>query len=137
MAIEPNEFFKTTNERNVFKAICAKAIKRCKKIKFYYESSGGKYNRTIEPYLIALQENGNVFVTGYEYPSPERKKKQNIDGQGTWLLNRIDLIQLEILEDTFNSIKFDPMKILGKLPTVKVLCRVSAKRMGIELESLV
>ena len=66
MGVDVNLFFKTTNERNVFEAICAKAIKRCKKIRFYYESSGGKYHRTIEPYLIAAKENGNVYVTGYD-----------------------------------------------------------------------
>jgi hypothetical protein len=122
----------TSNENEVYKVICSKAIKRCKKIKFYYKSSGGNYFRTVEPYLIGIRENGKVYVTGYEYPSKERQKKRNDYGQGQWLLNRISLNKLEVLVyESFNKLKVPAERIFGAFLTVTIICRVSAKKMGI------
>src|SRR4051812_4441832 len=123
----------TSSENEIYKVICSKAIKRCKKIKFYYESSGGNYLRTVEPYLIGIKENGNVYVTGYEYPSKERQKERNNYGQGQWLLNRMSLNKLEVsVSETFNKLKVPAERIFGALPTVTIICRVSAKKMGIK-----
>ena len=127
----------TTYESEVYDTICSNAIDRCRKIRFYYESiRGGNYCRKVEPYLIAINEKGNAYVTGYEYPSNERKTEQNNDGQGQWLLNKIDLNKCEVLDETFSTLKIPEQRIFGELPNVEVICRVSAEKMGIKWSAL-
>jgi hypothetical protein len=101
------------------------AIRDRKKIRFYYESSGGRYWRKVEPYLLAIKQNGNLYFTGYEYPSKERIKEKGNDKQGHYLLSKIDLNELEVLNENFGNIKVPEERIFGELSTAKVICRVS------------
>jgi WYL domain-containing protein len=105
--------------------IISQAIRDRKKMRFYYESSGGKYWRKVEPYLLAVKQNGNLYLTGYEYPSKERVKEKGNDRQGQYLLNKLDLNKLEIFNETFGDIKIPQERIFGELPTVQVVCRVN------------
>jgi len=106
--------------------IISQAIRDRNKIRFYYESGSGRFWRKVEPYLLAIKQNGNLYFTGYEYPSKERIKEKGNDKQGQYLLSKIDLGKFEILNETFKSIKIPEGRIFGKLPTVKVLCRVQS-----------
>jgi len=78
---------KHQNEKQLYDLIY-KAISECRIIKFYYESEGGNYWRKVEPYLMAIKDNGNTFVTGYEYPSEERVKNKRNNGQGSIFLQK-------------------------------------------------
>jgi hypothetical protein len=111
------------HEAKLSKLIC-ECIKEHKVLWFYYESSSGKYRRKVEPYILAVKDNGNLFFTGYAYPSKEAKHKNTNDNQGQYLLNKIDINQFEVLDETFNKLKLDYEKIFGELPTIKIICRV-------------
>jgi hypothetical protein len=116
-------------ETKLRKLIC-QYIKEHKVLWFYYESSSGKYWRKVEPYILAIKDNGkgNAFFTGYAYPSKEAKQKNSNDNQGQYLLNKIDINRFEVLEETFDELKVDYDKIFGELPTIKIICRVETIR---------
>lgn len=107
------------------KLIC-QCIKEHKVLWFYYESDTGKFWRKVDPYILALYDNGkgNAYFTGYVYPLKGIKRKNNNDDQGQYLLNKIDINQFEILDETFDKLKLDYEKIFGELPTIKIICRV-------------
>jgi len=119
------------NEKKLYDLMCKAIIER-RMISFYYESKGGKYHRKVEPYLMAIKENGNIYVTGYEYASKERTREKNNDRQGQYLLKKIDLDRFKTLEETFDSLKIPSDRIFGKLRTVKVICRVDKKAVHID-----
>lgn len=116
----------TKHERLACQTIC-KAIKDYKMLWFEYESGSGKYWRKVEPYILAIKNNGkgNVYFTGYAYPSAERKTEPTNDNQGQYLLNKIDFNQFRVLDETFHGIRLEPAKIYGDLPTIKIICRVT------------
>jgi Fic family protein len=122
-----NSYKTMEQKREDIKDTLCKAINKRQLIKFYYESSGGNYFRKVEPYLLAIKHNGNVYFTGYEYPSKERIKQKRNDRQGQYLLNKIDFNKFEVLKETFESIKIPEERIFGELPTVKVICRITQK----------
>ena len=64
------------------------------------------------------------FFTGYAYPSKEAKHKNTNDNQGQYLIDKIDINQFEVSNETFNELKLDYKKIFGELPTIKIICRV-------------
>ena len=112
-------------EANLWQLIC-QCIKEHKVLWFYYKSGTGNYWRKVEPYILAIKDNGegNTFFTGYAYPSKEAKRKNNNDNQGQYLLNKIDVNLFKVLDETFNELKLDYDKIFGELPTIKILCRL-------------
>lgn len=106
--------------------IC-KTISKRKILWFYYESSSGNYWRKVEPYILAIKDkgNGNIFFTGYVYPSKERETKSgDNNNQGQYLLSKIDINRFEVLDESFNILKVDYEKIFGELETIKIICRV-------------
>jgi len=107
------------------KIIC-QAIKEHKFLWFYYKSSSGEYWRKVEPYILAVKDNGkgNIFFTGYVHPSKEGKIKKTDDNQGQYLLNKINIDKFEVLNETFDSVKISYEKIFGELPTIHIICRV-------------
>lgn len=107
--------------------IC-KAIREHRIVRFYYESGSGDYDRKVEPYLLAKKRNGNLFVTGYVYPSPEHPRKNNNDNQGHYLIEKIDPNRFAILNETFSELKLPAKRIYGELPTIDVICRVEGLR---------
>jgi uncharacterized protein YecE (DUF72 family) len=118
----------TEHEANVL-SIVVQAIKEKKKIKFWYESTAGSYERIVEPYLIAIKDKGqgNIFFTGYQYPDTNSKRKQNSNNnQGQYLLKEIDLKKFIILDEEFEKIHNDiaKEKIFGILPTIRIIYRV-------------
>jgi hypothetical protein len=116
----------TKVESKLRQLIC-KCIEEHKVVWFYYESSSGKYWRKVDPYILAIKDNGkgNIFFTGYVYPSKEGRQKNNSDDQGQYLLNKIDINQFEVLDETFNELKLDHKRIFGELKTIKIICRVA------------
>lgn len=116
-----------TNLETKLRVLICECIKEHKVLWFYYESSSGKHWRKVEPYILAVKDNGkgNIFFTGYAYPSKEAKQKNSNDNQGQYLLNKIDITQLEVLDETFDKLKLDYKKIFGELPTIKIICRVA------------
>jgi hypothetical protein len=66
----------TKLEIKLKKIICG-CIKELKTVWFYYESSSGNYYRKVEPYILAIKDRGkgNIFFTGYSYPSKKQNKK--------------------------------------------------------------
>ena len=114
------------NHETELKKVICQAIKEHKMLWFNYESDSGKYWRKVEPYLLAIKDKGkgNIFFTGYAYPSKERKTKSTNNNQGQYLLNKIDIYKFEVLDETFDSLKISDEKIYGELPTIKIICRV-------------
>ena len=112
-------------ETELKKVIC-QAIKEHKILWFNYESDSGKYWRKVEPYILAIKDKGrgNLYFTGYAYPSKERKTKSTNDNQGHYLLSKINLNEFEVLDKTFHELKLDRKRIYGELPTIKIICRV-------------
>jgi hypothetical protein len=123
----------TEHETKVL-SLAIQAIKEKKKLKFWYESKSGNYERTVEPYLIAIYKNGqgNIFFTGYQYPNSELKRKQSLKEnlQGHYLLKDIDLNRFAILDETFDQIneKIEEDNIFGELPTIRIVYRVVIKK---------
>ena len=115
----------TTLETKFRQLIC-RCIKEHKVLWFYYESKSGNHWRKVDPYILAIYDNGNgnTFFTGYVYPLEGITRKSNNDDQGQYLLNKIDIKKFEVLNETFNKLKLNYDKIFGELPTVKILCRV-------------
>ena len=114
------------NYETKLQQIICNAIKHRQVLWFYYESDSGKYWRKVAPYILAIKDNGegNLFFTGYVYASEERKSKAEKEGQGHYLLSKIDLNKLEVSDETFNELKLPYNRIFGELRTVKVVCRV-------------
>ena len=112
-------------EAKLRKLIC-QCIKEHKVLWLSYKSKSGEHWRKVDPYILAIKDNGegNTFFTGYVYPSKEAKRENNNDNQGHYLLNKIDINQLEVFDETFDELKLDYAKIFGALPTIKILCRV-------------
>jgi hypothetical protein len=113
-------------EQQEIKGIVCQAIKDHKMLHFYYESGSGKYWRKVEPYLFGKYKEGekNLYFTGYAYAQEGQLRKNKIDNQREFLINKIDPNKFELLDETFNSLKVDYEKIYGNLPTVEVICRV-------------
>jgi len=85
-------------EAKLRKLIC-QCIKEHKVLWLSYKSKSGEHWRKVDPYILAIKDNGegNTFFTGYVYPSKEAKRENNNDNQGHYLLNKIDINQLEYL----------------------------------------
>src|ERR1700750_116458 len=85
------------------------------------------YWRKVEPYILAIKDKGegNIFFTGYAYPSKERKIKSTNDNQGQYLLNKIDIDNFEVLDELY---KISYEKIYDELRTIKIICRVDLIR---------
>ena len=115
----------TNLETKLRKLIC-QCIKEHKVLWFYYESGTGKFWRKVDPYILAIYDNGrgNTYFTGYVYPLTGIKRKNENDNQGQYLLNRIDLNRFEVLDETFNELKLPGHRIFGELSTIKIICRV-------------
>jgi uncharacterized protein YecE (DUF72 family) len=115
----------TKQEADVLSLVIS-AIKQRKMVEFYYESTSGKGWRKVEPYLIAVKDNGrgNIFFTGYIDPASEVKRKDGKDDQGQYLLNKIKLSRFRILDEEFDAVKVDKEVIFGKLTTVRIVYRV-------------
>lgn len=123
----------TEHETKVL-SLVIQAIKGKKKLKFWYESKSGSYERIVEPYLIAIKDKGqgNVFFTGYQYGDSILSSKSTYanNHQGQYLLKEIDLNRFIMLDETFDQIneEIDEDKIFGDLPTIRIVYRVVIKR---------
>ena len=106
--------------------ILCNAIENHNMLWFYYQSSTGSYWRKVDPYILAVKDNGdgNTFFTGYVHPSKERQQQNRNDNQGQYLLNKIDTNRFKVLDETFDELKLDYDKIFGELPTIEIICRV-------------
>jgi hypothetical protein len=120
------KIFSMNKHQTKFVKIICQAIQERKIVKFYYESKSGNYERKVEPYILAVKDKGkgNIFFTGYAYPSRERRTKSTNDNQGQYLLNKIDINKFEVLDEAFASIKISYEKIYGELPTIKIFAEL-------------
>ncbi len=114
-----------TQHETKLRQILCKAIRNHNTLRFYYESSSGKYWRKVDPYILAIKDKGagNTFFTGYVHPSSKNENKN--DNQGQYLLNKIDTNRFKVLDKKFNKLKLDYDKIFGELPTIKMISRVA------------
>jgi hypothetical protein len=96
------------------------AIEQKRVIKFYFESKSGNTGwRKIRPYMIAVRENGEVYVAGL----PEEKLSVSNDRQpGQYALTKIDLSKFEVTEETFSDPEVS-REIVVHVKQVKIICR--------------
>ncbi|MEO6730725.1 MAG: WYL domain-containing protein [Ferruginibacter sp.] len=108
-------------EKEISGVLCD-AINKRKLIRFYYQSvtSGKKGWRTVEPYIIGVKENGNVFLAAL--PITELSKKIEDRSLGHYLINRFDISTIEVLEPTYQEPRVERFKI-DDTHTIEVLCR--------------
>src|SRR4051812_38288648 len=111
-----------TKSKTQLEQLLCKAIKNHNTLWFYYESSTGNYWRKVDPYILAVKDNGdgNTFFTGYVHASKERNEQNRNDNQGQYLLSKIDLSRFKVLDETFDKLKLDHDKIFGELPTIEI-----------------
>lgn len=104
--------------------ILIQAIKKRRLIRFYYESDsrGKKEWRTAEPYLIGIKDrgNGNFFLLALE--QKELSKDVNKRNTGHYLLSKIDIQKLEVLQKTFAKPKVRREQI-DNTPEIRVVYR--------------
>jgi hypothetical protein len=116
--MKPND-----NIQRIFKILCD-AITTRRLVKFYYESvsSGKKEWRIVEPYILGVKNNGagNIFLAAL--PISERSKKMESRVTGHYLLEKLDVMKLEVLDETFGKPKIERERIVDT-PTIQVLCR--------------
>jgi hypothetical protein len=103
--------------------ILCDAIKKRRLTRFYYESkSSGNYWRTVEPYILAIKDNGagNTFLAGL--PVEELSKTIEARVMGHYLLNKLDINAFELSKETYDEPHVPRDKIVNT-PTIKVICR--------------
>lgn len=99
-----------------------KAIRQRSIVKFPFESESGNIgDRTIKPYMVYLNEKGEIKVAGlpeelWNAPIDQRKSARH------YLLNKIDVKRLEVLPETFDDPGV-PRSIVVTVKIVKVICR--------------
>ena len=112
-----------TQRENIIDVLC-NAIDKRRLIKFYYESNSSKKKewRIIEPYIVGVKDKGagNVFVTGL----PKAELSKNIADRitGHYLIDKLDITKLEVLNETFEIPKVERIRITDT-PTIRVICR--------------
>lgn len=82
------------------------AIKQKKLVKLYYESDNGtKAWKIVEPYILAIKDNGagNIFLAAL--PTAEAAKKIEDRITRHYLVEKMDIMKLEVLDETFRSTK--------------------------------
>lgn len=109
--------------QDILNVLCD-AISQKRLIKFYYESasSNKKEWRVVEPYIVAIKDKGegNVFLAAL--PTTELSKRIEDRITGHYLLERIDISKLEVLNETFDQPNVERKRIVDT-PTIKVICR--------------
>jgi hypothetical protein len=115
---------KMTKKKKEVTEILCDAIKRRKLIRFYYESasSGTKDWRTVEPYIIGIKDRGagNSFLAALPITEMLKPIEKRITGH--YLINKIDVNTIEVLEDTYNKPHVERERIVNT-PTINVICR--------------
>jgi hypothetical protein len=104
------------------KDILCKAIKEQGLVKFYYESDKSKRKewRIVEPYILGIKENGNIFLAAL--PTEELGKNIKNRSLGHFLLNKIDLTRFERLKKKYTTPNVERRWIITT-PHIKVICR--------------
>ena len=102
------------------------AIKQKRVIRFYYTNKFKKAEdwRILDPYLLAKNQKGNTFVTGFFTPTQDQLKRGKKSEQKLYLINEIKEGSFKVLPQTFDKLKIDPAKVYNT-PTIEVICRVS------------
>jgi len=106
-------------EKKFIKILC-EAIKQRRILRFYYESTSGKKEwRKIIPYMVCLNNKGKLELVGV----PEDELKRPVDDReaGHYLINKLDIQQFEILQETFDDPAV-PRKIVVNTQ-VRPVCR--------------
>jgi len=114
-----------TRHEGKVKDLLMEAMRDKKMIELEYESSRGKLVRKVEPYLIGIKDKGkgNIFLTGYQYPTEGSENKNN--DQAQFLLANIGLQKLRVLDEHFDDLKIDAAKIFGELPSIRTVYRIA------------
>lgn len=115
---------KMTKKKTEITELLCNAIQQRKIIRFYYESSssGKKEWRTVQPYIVGVKERGagNRFLAALAITELSKKIDKRITGH--YLLDKIDINTIEVLEDTYDEPQVERRRITDT-PTIEVICR--------------
>jgi Fic family protein len=115
--------YKSMKQKNEdLKAILCNAIQQRQLVKFYYESDSSKKRewREVEPYILGIKHNGNVFLAGL--PVSELPKSIGKRITGHYLLKKINVNNFEILPHKYTKPNVERHRITDT-PTIEVICR--------------
>ena len=105
--------------KQIIEIIC-RAIREKKVIEFHFESdSGNKGLRKIKPYMVYINDKDEIKVAGLP------RELWNIKGKKQprhYLLEKINLNELEVLEEKFNDPGV-PREIVVATKIVRIICR--------------
>ncbi len=107
----------------IVKMLCG-AIKRKQVVRFHYRSKDYEDWRKVDPYIVAINEKGNIFLSGFFTPTTDQLKDGKTAKQGNYVLDKFKEGSLEMIDENFDRLKVEPEKIYYT-PTIKVICRVS------------
>jgi hypothetical protein len=104
------------------KEILCKAIKERRLIQFYYESEKSKKKewRMVQPYIVGIKENGNVFLAALPVSELQKRIEDRITPH--YLLKKININKLELLPEKYDKPEVARKRIVDT-PTIKVICR--------------
>ena len=111
----------TQKERGIKDVLC-KAISKRNVIYFYYESeiSGKKGWRTVEPYIVGIKPNDNIFLAALPVSELTLMKKDR--RLRHYSLHIMKASKLEVLPDSYKEPNV-PRHMIDDTPTIKVICR--------------
>ena len=112
-------------QQDIVDQVC-NAIKQKRVIKFYYRNKFKKSEdwRIVDPYMLAKNQKGNTFVTGYFTPTQDQLKGGKKPEQKLYLIDEIKEGSFKVLPQTFDKLKVHPRNVYNT-PTIEVICRVS------------
>jgi hypothetical protein len=82
----------------IIQLLC-KAIKERRLLSFPYASKRRNEPRTIRPYMIIPNEKGNLELVGLPIKQLNKEHRQ----AGHYLLDKLDITQLKVLDETFDD----------------------------------
>ncbi len=112
--------FRITNEQLEKVKILSNIIKQRRLINFYYQSNEGRKDkfldwRKVEPYMVGIYTHGpkkdKISCTGYFRATSQQNKEGRVDDQGNYYLEKINMDQFEVLEETYDEIQIQKENI--------------------------
>jgi hypothetical protein len=115
---------KMNKKREDIVRLLCDAINQRRLVRFYYEStsSGKKDWRIVEPYIVGIKDKGagNTFLAALSISELSKRTQDRIIGH--YLIERMDITKLEILDETFDQPKVERTRIVAT-PTIEIICR--------------
>lgn len=98
-----------------------RAITKKLVIRFNYSdrTKNREGTRILEPYLLGINEQGNLFVSGYFRATEEQVKDKAKSGHKNYLIDNIEEKSFTVSSEKFNSLKVEhPDKIYKTTKTI-------------------